>query len=232
MSTESKKHIVIFSHGFGTKKDDRGLFAGPQGISEFLAPFHIESVLFDYNEINETENTVTIKALSQQVIVLKNVIDTIKEKYPDAVIDIIAHSQGCLVPASLLPSGIRKVLLTAPSLDVNNQRMVDMFASDPETVIDMKGISRLKRKDGTISIVPSEYWTERENADPISLYNGLSFVSDVTIIKAADDTILGDLSTDRLSSVIKQIRLPGDHGFKGEYRLKLLETIKDSIVMS
>jgi hypothetical protein len=44
-------HIVIFSHGFGVGKDDRGLFTD---IADSLK--NVESVMFDYNDIDEAKN--------------------------------------------------------------------------------------------------------------------------------------------------------------------------------
>lgn len=43
------KHFVVFSHGFGVCKDDRGLF--PDIISGLAG---VEPVLFDYNVIDDT----------------------------------------------------------------------------------------------------------------------------------------------------------------------------------
>ena len=148
------KHIVIFSHGFGTKKDDRGLLSGEHGIAEMIYGLGIETILFDYNDIDEATNTITVKPLRTQVKMLKGVIDKTKEENPGAIVDIIANSQGCLVPASLLPQGIRKTILISPSLNVDNQRMINLFKDHPDTIINLEGVSRLGRKDGTTTIVP------------------------------------------------------------------------------
>jgi len=99
---KNKKHIIIFSHGFGTKKDDRGLFAGENGISEVLKD--TENVLFNYNKVNKENGVITISPLSKQIKILEEKINEAKSK--DATIDIIAHSQGCLPVAILSPSGI------------------------------------------------------------------------------------------------------------------------------
>jgi hypothetical protein len=45
-----KKHIIIYSHGFGVRKDDNGLLSY---IAEHLP--EVESVLFDYYNINDLQ---------------------------------------------------------------------------------------------------------------------------------------------------------------------------------
>jgi hypothetical protein len=42
------KHIVIYSHGFGVRKDDRGLFTD---IAATLPS--AEHIMFDYNQVDE-----------------------------------------------------------------------------------------------------------------------------------------------------------------------------------
>ena len=174
---ENKKHIIIFSHGFGVAKDDRGLFAGSEGISEMLQEHGIETFLFDYNEVNEEKNTITLTLLSIQEQILKKNILEIQQKNPDAIIDIIAHSQGCLIPAMVKPKNIRKIIFLAPTLDVNNQRMINLFISNPNTHINTEGISILGHRDGTITFVPSLYWGEGEKTLPIPLYNTVGISS-------------------------------------------------------
>jgi hypothetical protein len=225
----TKQHIIIFSHGFGTKKDDRGLLSGDHGISETLEKEGIQTVLFDYCLVDEVNNIITVKPLSLQVEILRDKIEEVIKNYPGAVVDIIAHSQGSLVVASLLPKNIRKIILITPSLDANNQRMINLFKNRPRTSINLDGISKLDREDGILTIVPSAYWVERENTLPIPLYNELSKITDLTIIKANQDNIQGNLSIEGLSDNIKLIFLDGDHQFGGIFRDSLIKVIKEII---
>lgn len=84
---KDKKHIVIFSHGHGVKKDDLGLLID---IAEKIP--EAESVLFDYYDIDEENKAITICPISEQVKKLENVISEVKEKNPNSVIDLIGHS--------------------------------------------------------------------------------------------------------------------------------------------
>ena len=52
---KNNKHIVIFSHGFGLKKDNHGLFTE---LAKMLSRHNIESVMFDYNEIDEVKKEI------------------------------------------------------------------------------------------------------------------------------------------------------------------------------
>ncbi len=228
---DNKKHIVIFSHGFGTKKDDRGLLSGEYGIAESLNDNGVKTILFDYNNIDEKLNTITVLPLRDQVRHLDNIINDTIKKYPDHTIDIIAHSQGCLVPAKLKPNNIRKTILLAPSLNVDNKRMINLFINDPKTVINLDGISKLGRKDGTLTIVPKEYWIDRAETHPIDLYNDFSKSTELILIKAEGDDILGQISTDDLLEDIKVISLKGDHSFNDSGdRNNLIELIRQLII--
>lgn len=227
----NKKHVVIFSHGFGTKKDDRGLLSGELGIAESLDNLNIKTVLFDYNEISEANSTLTLKSLSQQAEILREIINKTVSEYPDSMIDIIAHSQGCIIPALLKPKNIRKIIFLAPSLDTDIARTIEMFASREGTEIDIKGTSKLARKDGTLTIVPAEFWEERSKINTSLIYNELSKLTQLTMVIAKQDDILKKNNVSGLNKNIKIIYLDGDHGFHSESdRKRLILEIKDILI--
>lgn len=218
---EKQKHIIIFSHGFGTRKDDRGLLSDIEsGFSE------AESLLFDYNGVDEEGKTLTVRLLSEQAKMLNDVINQARAENPEAMIDIIAHSQGCLVVGLAKPQGIRKIIFIAPSLDDDVERLMNMFKDRPGTVINLEGISKLARKDGTVTIVPQGYWQERKNSDPISLYNKLCEQTDLIIINALQEEILDNTKTEGLDKKIKIVELDGNHQFSGNARKVLINEIK------
>jgi len=227
---QPKKHIIIFSHGFGTKKDDRGLLSGTHGIAEALEDEGIETVLFDYNDINEENQVITVRPLRTQVKMLQEVVNENKEKNKDAIIDIIAHSQGCLVVALAKTIGIRKTIFVAPSLDNDIEHTIDMFKGRPGTEINLSGVSKLARKDGTVTIVPAKFWKERKKVEPIPLYNKLCLQTELIIINAKQDEIFGHSKTQGLAEKIEIIELDGNHQFSGEARKNLIKTIKEIIL--
>jgi len=216
-----EKHIVIFSHGFGVHKDDNGLFSD---ISQILQ--EVQSIMFDYNEVDEKNNTLTVKPFSKQVEILKSIISEQKQIHPNAAIDLICHSQGCIVAALTRATGIRKVFLLSPLMDKGIERTIARYEKNPETIINLNGISKLPRSDGSISLVPAEYWQERKiEVPPIDLYNKLSEISEVIIIKPLQDTILGETSFAGRDEKIVVIELNGDHNFT-HTRSELCEVIK------
>ena len=219
---QSSKHIVIFSHGFGVRKDDRGLLTDIAAGIPDVAP-----VLFDYNEINEAENILTVSPLSRQATMLTSIIEKTRQENPEAVIDIVAHSQGCLVVALAKPSRIRKTVFLAPSLDNNLERMVALFKDRPGSFIDLLGISKLSRKDGSSTIVPAQFWKEREASDPIPLYNELSQKTELVIINAKQDDVLRNLDVKGLNEKIKVMEIDGNHQFSGDARQPLINRIKE-----
>lgn len=217
------KHIIIFSHGFGVKKDARGLFSDIAGI--FIDS---ENVMFDYNVIDEEKNLITVKPFSEQAAILKNKINGIVEKNPGAVIDIICHSQGAIIAGLAKPEVVRKIILIAPPSSSDVDRMINTFKSRPGTVINFKGISRLARNDGSMTIILPEYWTERKEIKPLELYKNLSGMGELIIINANQDEVLDKTALSGLEKV-KIINIDGNHNFSGEDRKKLLEIIEEFI---
>ncbi len=221
-----KKHIIIFSHGFGVKKDSRGMF------TEIAARLtNVESIMFDYNEIDDANNRIIVQDFKEQSRRLSNTIKETKNNNPEAIIDIIGHSQGCVIVAMARPIGVRKVLFIAPPNDLDTSRTVDYFKSRSGTEINLKGISRLARQDGSITIVPPEYWAVKDEIQGrlLELYKELSKVTDLSIINAKQDVILGKVDFSDLA-VIKFIIWDGDHNFKDEdTRRGLLENLEKLI---
>jgi len=52
------KHIIVYSHGFGVDKTDRGLFSD---ISKHFPD--AEHIMFDYNDLDSENNSMTINPL-------------------------------------------------------------------------------------------------------------------------------------------------------------------------
>jgi hypothetical protein len=221
---KSDNHIVVFSHGFGVRKDDRGLFPDIiAGLGD------LESVMFDYNDIHEVENTLTVLPLSRQVEMLKDVLSEIQKKYPTATIDVICHSQGAVVAALAKPSGVRKTFFLAPPIALDYERILILFRGRPGTEIRMDGMSKLSRRDGSTTLVPAEYFSELRNIHPIELYNELADKTELTIIKAHQDEILGTTDFSDLRDTIRIIGLPGNHSFSGDARVELSRLLTELI---
>ncbi len=220
---DKQKHIVIFSHGFGVKKDDLGMLTD---IADTLE--NTECILFDYFSVDEENKTLTVTTFSEQVNKLREVYNKVRENNPEAIVDIIGHSQGTLIPVLADLPGIRKTILLNPPFDMGVERTFERYATKPGCEINLEGMSKLYRVGGYERLIPKEYWTERAAIKtPTELFNYYSEKTELTIINANQDTILGDADTSGLNSKVKVISLDGDHNFNGEHRLKLKEVIKE-----
>jgi pimeloyl-ACP methyl ester carboxylesterase len=215
------KQIIIYSHGFGVRKDDRGLFTDiAAAIPEY------EHVLFDYYEVNDAANSLTLAPLQEQIEKLRQVVDDTRERYKGAVIDVVAHSQGCVIAAAARPEGVRRFVMLAPPVDLSARRLINLFRDRPGSKIDLDGVSRLPRTDGSTTIVPAAYWKSLDGPQPVQLYNRLCEIAKVTIVEAEHDEILGDQDFSAMDPRIDLESIDGDHGFTGAARAEVAEMVK------
>lgn len=219
-----KRHIVIYSHGFGVRKDDRGLFTDIA-----IALPDAQHIMFDYNQVDEATGNLTVAPLTEQAEKLGKVIADAKAANPDATIDLICHSQGCVVAGLLRPRGIHRTILTGPPAELSVDDMVRIFANRPGSEVDLNGMSLLKRADFSTTKVPPEYWKSIESIDPIALYNDLAKVTELVVINATEDEIIGSRSFSRLSSDTKVIELKTGHNFEGEGREELVDIVNQEV---
>ncbi|HSX42621.1 MAG TPA: hypothetical protein VLF59_00865 [Candidatus Saccharimonadales bacterium] len=226
--TSETSHIVIFSHGFGVRKEDRGLFTA---ISRALP--EAESVLFNYNPINEQANTLTAEPLGEQVLKLRKVINTVRAEHPGAVIDLVCHSQGCVVAALLKPRYIRKIIMITPPDDLREATVAKQLGTRREVPIDTSVRTRLARSDGSTTVIHPEYWQSLAGIEPVKLYNRLARFTALRVIKARHDEVLGDVSFTGIDPGISLVTLDGTHNFEGEEsRNRLLHILRKELMLS
>jgi len=215
-------HIIVYSHGFGVRKDDRGLFTDIAAVMPDL-----EHVMFDYNKADDNQNSLTVSSLTEQTATLEKVLSEVVSKQPDTKIDLICHSQGCVVAAMLKPKGISKTIFLAPPADfLGTEAKLKQMSERPGTVT-KDGVTTYPRRDGSTTIIPADYWKSREGVVPITLYNEFAKSTQLTIINAEQDEVLGNTDFSRLSTDIKVLALPANHDFTGDTRQILTSTIKD-----
>jgi len=225
--TSETPHIVIFSHGFGVRKEDRGLFTA---ISKALPD--IESVLFDYNPINENANTLTAEPLNEQARKLRKVINTARAEHPGAIIDLVCHSQGCVVAGLLKPRGMRKVIMLTPPDDMSEAAVVRRLGRHREAAIDVTVRTRLLRSDGSTTVIHPEYWQSLAAVEPVKLYNRLARFTALRIINAKQDEVLDNVRFEGIDPGISLISLEGNHNFEGEEsRKRLLYILQKELVI-
>lgn len=209
--TQTVSHVVVYSHGFGVRKTDRGLFSA---IAKSLPDAH--SVMFDYNPINEASNTLTVKPLQEQALKLRKVINTARAEYPDAVIDLVCHSEGCVIAGLLKPRGIRKTIMITPPVDVSEASKVERLSQRKGVDIDVTVRTRLSRTDGSTTVIHPEYWQSLAGIEPVKLYNRLARFTKLRIINARQDEVLGAVDFAGIDPAISLVMLDGGHNFDAE----------------
>lgn len=215
-------HVIVYSHGFGVRKDDRGLFTDiANAIPE------AEHIMFDYNVIDEQANTLTVSPLQAQVQKLRERLSHIDS---DAIVDVIAHSQGCVVAALAKPLNVRKILCLAPPDNVDVSRLINFFGSRDGSDINLEGQSRIPRRDGSTTIIPAAYWQSLKGLDVIRLYNRLPDLAQVKFLIANEDEVLGMTNFDKTDERIDLVQVSGNHDFTDGDRQHLVDLVKNEIV--
>jgi hypothetical protein len=216
---DMSKHVIIYSHGFGVEKDDRGLF---MDIAKSMPD--IQHVMFDYNTVDHAKNKLIVSSLRAQSRKLRETYERVKISNPGAVVDIIAHSQGCIIVAIQNLDGIRKTLFLAPPDSIDKERLISTFTR-PGAVINFKGNSTIPRRDGTTTIIPPDYWNSI-NLNLNKLYDFLAEKTDLTIVEAYEDEVLGITDFSNFNEKINLKELRADHNFTGESRNQVLDLIR------
>jgi len=217
-----RKQVIVYSHGFGVRKDDRGLFTD---IADSMP--EVKHVLLDYNLIDEQANTLTVNPLQGQVKKLRDKLDEIDS---DAIVDVIAHSQGCLVVALAKPQNIRKIICIAPPDNADAEHLIDYFGNREGSVIELEGNSRIPRRDGSTTIIPAAYWQSLDGLKVIRLYNRLPKLSKVKFIIANEDEVLGMTNFDATDERIDLVQISGNHDFTGKDRQPLNDFIRAELI--
>lgn len=218
-----KKHgspIVIFSHGFGVKRDSRGLFTK---IAASL-PNNFGYVLFDYNSTDGEH--VYLRTYSEQAAVLKTVFSTV-HRMTDKIY-VIGHSMGAITASILAEVSTTKSILLAPPVTSSSGRKY--FNEYLGAYRDKDNVLVIPRKDGTTTHVTDNFWDEAESIDPIAAMLDYGKKSDLTVIRAMNEDILRHTENYTLLSnnqAIKLVELPGNHNFDPPNQNLLIDTILD-----
>jgi hypothetical protein len=207
-------------HGLGVRKENRGL--APDIVASLPDTEHL---MFDYNKIDEANNTLTVVPLDKQVEMLTDVFDRTRKNNPTATIDLICHSQGCIV-AALAKLNARKTILLAPQIQKFSLR--DYFEHRNGSMED--DIIAIPRSDGSTTLIGQDYMQSYDalTDDISSLFSNLSSVTNLTIIEAIGDEVLGkqDYSGIMKSGNVKIVEIHSDHNFKNEARQGVIDILR------
>lgn len=220
----SKKTIVIFSHGFGVRKDNIWLFTD---LSSELEKIWVESALFDYCLIDDEKRELYVPPFSDQSKTLQEVIDKTHKNNPDAKIVIVAHSQWCIIPPMCDMSYVSAVILLSPFFQTDMKDVLERYSKFPGE-IDIDGVSRRERSDGTTTAIPAMYWKERFNTDMVALYNEMATRKDTYIVYALQDQVMKFTEHHRIKNVY-MINVDGNHDFNKEFRPMINKVVVDIV---
>jgi pimeloyl-ACP methyl ester carboxylesterase len=212
----------MYSHGFGVRKDDRGLFTD---IANAMP--EADHIMFDYNLIDEDANTLTVSPLQVQVQKLKEQLSKVDS---DATVDLVAHSQGCVVAALAKPQNVRRIICLAPPDNVEVDRLVNFFGSRDGSIVDLEGQSRIPRRDGSTTIIPAAYWQSLHGLNVIRLYNRLPDLAKIKFLIANEDEVLGMTNFDKTDERIDLVQIGGNHDFTDDDRKSLVDIVKNELV--
>jgi len=208
---------IIFSHGFGVKADARGMF--PQIAANF--PEH-QFEMFDYNHILKNGD-IEVAPLKDQAKKLQDILN----KYEDKVI-LIAHSQGCIVAGMVNLENFKKVILLAPPEKMSMQRVMDKLMKKPGAEINLDGVSKLPRSDGTTTLISREYIESVSNVNPMEIYQTIADTVSTTIVRCTEDEVLGLTDVDKIKNAT-HIDIVADHDFTGASRVRLLDVLSNEL---
>jgi protein-tyrosine-phosphatase len=212
-------HIVIFSHGFGVYSDDRGLFPD---IIKYLPS--AKTIMFEYNRSDKTSHTLFASTLEEQVVKLRSTYEEARATNPAATIDLICHSQGCIIAAMAQLEGVRKTIFLAPPDDGFgrniDEKLEDMLVRKmrPGTKTLEDGSISYPRRDGSTTVIPMAYWDSRRGVSPVQLYNTMASRTELTILKATNDEVIGDTDFASLLTSIEVVEIDTGHDFEGQTR--------------
>ncbi len=219
------KHKIIFVHGFGVKKDARGMFTQIiESLKKEEKLKDTEFITVDLNDVKDTD--IYLNSLSKQAEILKNTYN--REYFGDCVFDLICHSQGCVVASIAKLEKIRNVFFIAPPTNNDIQKTINSFKKRSGTKIDLLNESILMRKDGSRTFVPKGYWEDRKNLNYLDEYQTFSKINNIIVILGNQDETISNEAIEKSLRKITLIKIDGDHNFEGESRLNLIATIKKS----
>lgn len=205
---------VILVHGFGVKRDSRGMFTDIEAqIRNTML-----SVRGEFSDVQQDKTRAI--PFSAQAKRLQTITAFTMQKYNPKNIVYIGHSQGNFVIAEAKPNNSQAFLLAPP---IGYEKFVKTPGwSKPGSHFDPQAQSRLVRSDLTVEVAP-EFWREFERVNPNSLYLELAKNNQVEIITAEEDKELG---SQELPTEIPRIVIPkANHDFKDASRSELIQAI-------
>lgn len=216
---------ILFVHGFGVMKDSRGMFTE---LADVFSAHGITPILIDLNEKNDGGD-IYMNSLSEQSRILRETYE--RECSDGSVVDMICHSQGCLVASLANIPDVRTTLFLAPPTENNPEKTISYFSKNPESVVDMNNTSRFARRDGTATFVPAIYWEDRARMNYQELYQNYISSHETVVVTALNDEVVSNEHINNIFGLVKIFPLSADHNFTGTAQEELRALVSSLLLL-
>ncbi len=200
-------------------KDSRGMFTE---LADVFSAHGITPILIDLNEKNDGGD-IYVNTLSEQSRILRETYE--RECSDGSVVDMICHSQGCLVASLANIPDVRTTLFLAPPTENDPERTINHFSRNPESIVDMNNVSRFARMDGTAIFVPATYWEDRARMNYEEVYQKYISSHETVVITARNDEVVSNDRINDIFGLAKIVSISADHNFTGTARKELLSLV-------
>lgn len=177
------KREIIFVHGFGVRKDSKGLFTY---LASELSKLGYVAHLIDL--YTYTPGEVSVLPIDQQVELIKKYISINEIQQPS----FIAHSMGCAVLCSDkdLVASASQIILLAPAIGGNPRRWRQRLIEDKNALVDEAGNLTFIKRNGEKMSIPEKFFSEPKDRDWLELYQTAAVAKKVSIIVAEEDEVI------------------------------------------
>lgn len=208
---------VAFSHGYGVKKDSKGLFSA---IAQAL-PAGFTPIMFDYYEISGDDMKVRPPSLMSNMF--RKRCSGIKS---DDLI-LIGHSMGCSILAMSGVEATKAILIAPPSTMTAKMGYRERILSHHSNAYEKNDSIYIPRKNGGIFEITSEWVSEMETLSHGECMLDLIERTQTSCIFGSNDeqTPVPNRQHPLWKSSARIIEIPGNHNFTGAYRQKLVEEV-------
>ncbi len=215
------KTALILVHGFGVKRDARGMFTDIENaVSD-----HMLSVRGDFSE-TKAESTRAVP-LSAQTSRINRITDYVRDTFHPEQVIYVGHSQGCIAIAQMPLEG-KKIILLAPPMASPYERFIKTPGwQRPGSTLNVEGESVLMRSDKSVTEVGADFWEDAKKIDAEKLYAELAARNEVKIVLAGADQVLGQEEVPE--GLEKSSIGNADHDFTGPARAELIQALRKSI---
>lgn len=210
--------IIIFVHGFGVRYDSRGMFTD---IKQSL-PKNFGSIMFDFNKVSDKD--VYLSSITEQVKLLRGIIENAKTDFPDIKLNVVAHSMGCIITSLAGLNIDGQVIFLAPPDNFGDDRLESYFRQY-EGATEQDSILVVPRKDGSISHIPLEFFKEMATIKPLDTMVQFAKKKQITVFQTTRDEVIGETNYGELLDITQIERISADHNFTGKQRQVLIEKV-------